>query len=428
MPQPPPTPQGVDASLERFATRAEQLAEAHARLQAEIEQRRAVEDSLRQTQAVLELALSAANVSLWRWNLGTNEPWVSPQFWRALGCDPETNRISFDLWVTMLHPDDRPRVLSLLERYFANPWPDYRNEFRLRRADGSYAWFLAVGGVVEADEQGRPVVMTGCSVDITERRQLEERVRQRESELAHFARLHVLGELVAGLAQELERPLGAIVNDAERCRADLSAATPAGKQASRQGLRKIAADAHHSADIVRRLRRMVRKAPSEQATFELARTLEEAAELIAYQTRLDGIELRLCVPADLRPLAGDAVQIEQVVLNLLHNAVDAVRRMPSGRRRIDLIVRDTETAVSIECHDSGAGIDPQVLPRLFDAFSSKKRGGLGIGLAVSRTIIEAHGGRLICKSHRPGRTVFCIELPRCEAAESARGVSQAAIR
>lgn len=392
--------------------RLAELAATQARLQAELQERKAAQESLRQTQAVLEKALSAANVSLWSWNLKSNETWVSPSYWTWLGYQPGELTTSFDLWLSMVHPDDRQRMLAHTERYVADPWPDFRSEFRLRRRDGSYCWLMSVGGVVERDEQGRAVHMTGCHLDITELRQLEERARIREAELAHAARLHTLGELVTGLADQLEQPLQGVAEEADRCRAALAEGKAVPLAA--EGLRRIATSAHAAADIIRRLRRLVRKEAAERAEIDLTQTLGDAAELIAFQTRHDGIDLELQVPGDLATVPGDAVQIEQVALNLLRNAVEAVRQMPKGRRTIRIVVRPSADFVVVDVIDSGPGIDPADCHRVFDAFFSRKREGLGMGLAVSRTIVEAHGGQLSCEQCRPGEATFRFTLPRAE--------------
>lgn len=404
------------AAPEADAALAE-LVEANRRLEDEIRQRRAAEESLREAQDLLHQTLQASNMALWSWNPRTMDSWVSPRYWTMLGYEPGEVDPNWENWFNAIHPDDREKMLAVSQKALTDPDSRGPNEYRLRRKDGNYNWVYSVGGLIERDEQGQPIRWTGCHLDITEFKELEQRVRQREIELAHAARIHTLGELATGLAHELNQPLAAIVTDAGTCEAVLEADGPQAAELVDEGLLQIAAAAQRAGEIMRQLQRMIRKQPAARETVDLPKLVSEAVGMVAYRTRHDGVEVTVTGPKrPLPPLLVDAVQVEQVVVNLLQNAVDAVKSCAPGKRRIQVSVLGDASSATVEVSDSGPGVPADVRHQVFDAFFSTKQEGLGIGLAISRAIVEAHGGTLACEPRLGGGARFRFTLPiRAEA-------------
>jgi two-component system, LuxR family, sensor kinase FixL len=248
------------------------------------------------------------------------------------------------------------------------------------------------------------------SADITERKRAEEAARQHQAELTHVLRLSTMGEMAAGLAHEINQPLAAIVNYAQGCSRrlrgpshDVSAVLPV--------IDDIAAEALRAGEIIRRLRSMVRKETPRQDWIELANVAAEVLHLVQPDTIQLGIAVHVDAEPDLPPVLGDRIQIEQVVLNLLRNAIDAMTDV-TGRRELHVgIARVAGDSVELAVCDSGHGMPAPVADHVFDPFFSTKRGGLGMGLSISRSIVEAHRGRLSMTPNRDAGVTFRIRLP-----------------
>jgi PAS domain S-box-containing protein len=248
------------------------------------------------------------------------------------------------------------------------------------------------------------------SADVTERKRAEEAARQHQAEMTHVLRLSTMGEMASGLAHEINQPLAAIVNYAQGCsrrlRAnarDVSAVLPV--------IDDIAAEALRAGEIIRRLRSMVRKETPRQDWIDLAEVAAESLRLVQPDTVQLGIAVHVAAAPDLPPVLGDRIQIEQVVLNLLRNAIDA---MTDGTERRELhigIARVRGDAVELAVRDSGHGMPAPIAERVFDPFFSTKRGGLGMGLSISRSIVEAHRGRLTVTRNDDAGVTFRVWLP-----------------
>jgi PAS domain S-box-containing protein len=248
------------------------------------------------------------------------------------------------------------------------------------------------------------------SAEITERKQAEEAARQHQAELTHVLRLSTMGEMAAGLAHEINQPLAAIVNYAQGCgrrlrgnARDVSAVLPV--------IDDIASEALRAGEIIRRLRSMVRKETPRQDWIDLADVAGEILRLVQPDTVQLGIAVHVDAEPDLPPVLGDRIQIEQVVLNLLRNAIDAMTDV-SGRRELHVgIARAVGDSVELAVRDSGHGMPVSVADRVFDPFFSTKPGGLGMGLSISRSIIEAHRGRLSVTPNGDAGVTFRLCLP-----------------
>ena len=250
--------------------------------------------------------------------------------------------------------------------------------------------------------------------DISDRLQAEEqreRLRQLEADLAHVARVVTVGELVASIAHEVNQPLTGIVAHAGTCLRWL-AAQPPDMEEARQALGHIVKDGRRAAEVIGRIRALVKKVPPSRDRLDINKAILEVIALTRGELQRNSVELRTHLSSDLPLVAADRVQLQQVILNLIVNAMEAMSGM--GDRPRELVVTTGASAsneVFVEVRDSGPGIDPANLPRLFDSFYTTKPEGMGMGLSISRSITEAHGGRLWATPNQPHGAVFNFTLP-----------------
>jgi signal transduction histidine kinase len=243
-----------------------------------------------------------------------------------------------------------------------------------------------------------------------ERKHAEESLRQTQAELAHVARLTTLGELTASIAHEINQPLGAMVNSANACVRWLAAQN---LERARQSAMRIVADGQRAGGIITRIRALAKNAPSRKDWLDINDTIRDVLVLAHSEVHRHRVvvETHLAEPVPL--VLADRIQLQQVLLNLVINAIEAMSGVDDGPRQL-VVQSDPDTApgVLVTVRDSGPGLDPQRLDRLFDAFYTTKPHGLGLGLAISRRIIEAHGGRLWASANVPHGAVFQFTVPR----------------
>lgn len=288
-----------------------------------------------------------------------------------------------------------------------------------RRRDGSeFPVSLAVGCVAGAE----PPRFVGLLHDLTsrrhqeqQRRKAEEAVREARERLTHVARLSTLGELTTGLAHELNQPLTAIATYA-RAAERMAGQGPAQHDEVVNALRQIAAQALRAGEIIKRLRALVRNRQTQVELLDLNGVVRDLVVLAESDARVNNVHLELELSPDLPPVLGDAIQLQQVMLNLLRNAIDAVCAESSTARTILLRTSVVSEGVELCVFDSGPGIDPGIRERLFEAFATTKPEGTGLGLAISRSIVESHRGHLKWRANRPRGSCFYFTLPAVSAA------------
>jgi two-component system sensor kinase FixL len=280
-------------------------------------------------------------------------------------------------------------------------------EVEAQRKDGTvFPIDLAVAEMHVGGARG----FIGVIRDVSERHQGERRIRELHAQLIHVSRLSAMGELASSLAHELNQPLTAVVNYTEACRQILDASGASVPAKSVEFLQKAAAQADRAGQIIRRLRGFVQKRPVEWEEESLSRLVEEASGLATVGAKVDGIKVTFNLAKDLPPMRLDKVQIQQVVVNLVRNAVDALQEVE--RRELAVETRRTnDGGQEVIVRDTGPGIPPEVSAALFRPFVTSKKEGMGIGLSISRSIIEAHGGRLWAEANQGGGTVFRFTLP-----------------
>ncbi len=310
--------------------------------------------------------------------------------------------------VALAFPDDAEVLDRRLGQLLAGTLPSFQEVIRCVRKDCKIIWVrLSVSVVRDANDQ----VLFGLAMaeDVTDHRQLEERLRQRESEYAHATRLSTVGEMATGLAHEINQPLAAITNYAE---ASMLRARHGQAQASQQiqDLEAIAHQAERASEIIRRLRGFLRKRESRRGQASINDIIREVVEFTQYETRSRQIEVELDL-AEVPSLVVDRIQIQQVLVNLIRNGVDAMSETALERRLLRITTRLGQGTVTVSVIDSGRGMPRGVSDRLFRPFFSTKPEGLGVGLSISRTIVEAHHGRLWAEPNPIGGTTFYFTLP-----------------
>ena len=249
----------------------------------------------------------------------------------------------------------------------------------------------------------------GIIRDITERHEAERRENELNAELVHISRLSAMGELASSLAHELNQPLTAIMNYAEAARQIAEAAGDGVPAKVPEFLGKAAAQAERAGQIIRRLRSFVEKGPVERSPEELNRVVIDASNLATIGAKVDGIRVQFDLADDLPPVSIDKIQIQQVVVNLVRNAVEVLR----DAERRDLVISTSADGdvQEVAVRDSGPGIAPEIAAKLFTPFTTSKQDGMGIGLSISRSIIESHAGRLWAEPNPEGGTIFRFRLP-----------------
>jgi signal transduction histidine kinase len=242
-----------------------------------------------------------------------------------------------------------------------------------------------------------------------ERKRAEASLRQTQAELAHVTRVATLGELTASIAHEINQPLGAVVNNASACVRWLTAQN---LEEARRSAALVIADGHRAADIISRIRALAQKAPPHKDWLDLNTTIQDVLALARSEVHRHGVALETHLAAEVPLILGDRIQLQQVLLNLIMNAIEAMRGVSAGPRVLEVSSEPVAaTEVVIAVRDSGPGFDPQHVDRLFDAFYTTKPHGLGLGLAISRRIIEAHGGRLWATANVPHGAVVQFTVP-----------------
>jgi PAS domain S-box-containing protein len=262
--------------------------------------------------------------------------------------------------------------------------------------------------VVEAD--GRTLVLE-TNRDITERRETEETLQRAQSNLARANRVMLVGEMAASIAHEVNQPIAAVVTSAGAC-ARWLAAQPPNMEKALQALERIGRDASRAGEVVGRVRALVKRVPPSTGLFEINEAILEVIALSQNELQKNPIELRTELSDDVPLIAADRVQLQQVILNLIVNAIDAMSTVANRPR--ELVVRSglsEPNDVFVEVRDSGAGLDRAKLNYLFDSFYSTKPNGMGMGLSISRSIVEAHGGKLAAMPNEPHGAVFRFTVP-----------------
>jgi C4-dicarboxylate-specific signal transduction histidine kinase len=308
-------------------------------------------------------------------------------------------------------------VQQTFERVIAER-SDFELECRIVRPDGTIRHIHSLAHPV-SNESGELTEYVGTIIDITERKQAEEELHKMHAELAHVTRLSTLGELATSIGHEVNQPLAAIATNASAGLRWLAGASPNLDEA-RKALDRIIRDGNRASDVITRIRMLGRKNSTAKNPMDINQAIEEVIVLARGQIRSSGVALRTELAGDLPPVLGDRVQLQQVLLNLIMNGIEAMSGIEDRPRELMISTQiDDVEKVRVTVQDSGIGFDPQSIERIFEAFYTTKPEGMGIGLSISRSIIDAHGGRLWAARNDdgPGAT-FHFTLPVYRATAS----------
>jgi PAS domain S-box-containing protein len=315
-------------------------------------------------------------------------------------------------WQAAVHPDDLESHLNAFYESSAKGMP-FQDEVRLRRADGVYRWFLVQGAPMR-DGQGNVLKWYGIVTDIEDRKRAEaegKRLRQLESDLAHINRVSMMGELAASVAHEVSQPLSGVVSNASACLRWLADEAP-NLEETREAVQRIVRDGKRAGEVMTRIRALTRKAGMPREKQDLNDTIREVLALVGDEAKSRRVIIRTRFAEELSPVYGDRVQLQQVVLNLIINGIEAMSSVGEGARELLITTRNVDAdLVQASVEDSGIGIDPQKLDKIFDSFYTTKPSGMGMGLSISRSILQAHGGRLWATANAGPGTTFQFTLP-----------------
>jgi PAS domain S-box-containing protein len=316
-------------------------------------------------------------------------------------------------WLATVHPADQAAVRERIAQV-AQTGREFVFEFRLRRPDGGEPW-VHVHTTAVHSVGADPLLRVGIVEDMTERRQAEEAARQRQEELAHVARITTVGEMASSLAHELAQPLSAILYFARGCLTQLEhgrwGAAEAGK-----AMKKIAAQAERASQFIHSLKTFVRKTQPHRVPSDLNAIVRDALAFVMPQVRASRVSIQVDLDETIPRVLADPIQIEHVVLNLVRNGMDALDRAPLGDRKLHLwTCVGSDAAVCFNVHDTGHGLTPHVAAHLYDPFFTTKPEGTGLGLPISRTLIEdVHEGRLWVQPHPERGVVAGFSLPAAQ--------------
>jgi len=310
-----------------------------------------------------------------------------------------------------VHPEDSPRVVEFYKKAMASGIA-YQHELRLRRFDGEYRWFDA-RGVPIRDDSGRIARWYVLLTDIEDRTRALARLEQMQSDFAHMNRVSMMGELAASLSHEITQPIASARNNA-RAAQNFLAMQPPDLSEVREALGCVVGDTDRAGSIVDRIRDHIKKAPPRKGHFDLNEAIDEVIVLGQSAIIRNGVWVQTRLSEELLPIHGDRVQLQQVVLNLILNAVEAMGSVEAKPRDLLISTEQDHTGVLVAVRDSGPGIDPSDLERVFDAFHTTKSSGMGMGLSICRSIVDAHGGRLWVEANKPCGAVFKFTLPGLE--------------
>lgn len=307
-----------------------------------------------------------------------------------------------------VHPEDLPRILELVKKGVASEIP-FNFELRVRRFDGEYRWFEN-RHVPILDDSGRIARWYLLLTDIEDRTRALARFDQIQSDFAHMNRVSMMGELAASLSHEITQPIASARNNA-RAALNFLEMQPPDLGEVREALGCIVGDSDRAGNIIDRIRDQMKKAPPRKERFDLNAAIDEMIMFGQGAIFKNRVRVQTRLSEGLVPVHGDRVQLQQVVLNLLLNAVEAMGSVEASPRELLISTKQDHTGVLVAVHDSGPGIHPEYLDRVFHSFYTTKPGGTGMGLSICRSIIEAHGGRLWAEANEPCGTIFQFTLP-----------------
>jgi PAS domain S-box-containing protein len=369
----------------------------------------ASEANLRETQQRMELAANAAELGMWMWDIVRNELWITDKGRALFGFAP-SEKLDFDRFRSRVHPEDRESVLKAVENSLRTG-AEYRSDYRVILPDGQLRW-IAGRGHVEFNGAGRPVRMRGASLDITKRKQAEEQAARQRNEMAHLSRVTMLGELSGSIAHELNLPLSAILSNAQAAQRVLANGN-ANFAEVQEILDEIVSEDKRAGEVIRRLRLWLKKGEVQQHPLDINEMVQDVLNLMRSDLINQKVTVDTQLARNLPMVTGDPVQLQQVLLNLVINACDAMTSCNTPERRLLIRtgIESGSSAVIVSITDRGGSIPEEKMEQIFEPFFTTKEKGMGLGLAVCRSIIAAHQGKLWATNNPDRGATFHLSLP-----------------
>jgi len=377
------------------------------------------EEALGRSESYLAEAQRLTHTGSWAWRVaGRDALHLSEEWYRIYGFDPEEGLSAWEKRQQRVHPEDRAKWQETIDRAIGEK-SDYEVELRILLPDGTVKYTHTVGHPV-LNASGDVVQFVGTMIDVTERKRAEEereRLRQAHADLARVNRVTTMGELTASLAHEVNQPIAAAVTNANTCVRWLAADTPNLEEARAAAMR-IVKDGTRAAEIISRIRLLFKKGTAERELVDINEVIREMLVLLRNEATRYSISVRTELAADLPQVMGDRVQLDQVMMNLIVNGIDAMKDADGARELTIKSQKAENDRILVSVGDTGVGLPVQQADQIFKAFFTTKSQGTGMGLSISRSIIESHGGRLWAADNSPRGASFCFSLPtKAEARE-----------
>jgi C4-dicarboxylate-specific signal transduction histidine kinase len=372
--------------------------------------RRSMAELVRNTEASIALASASGNIGLWNWDDDGDKVRASDRCREMLGIEGATP-FSLETLLRCTHPEDRANVRQAIKKAIATG-QQFDLEHRLASPGRQPRWVVA-SGRAKCDRNGRVVGLNGALVDVTQRKALEAESAKRVEQVTHLTRVDILGELSGAIAHELNQPLMAILANAQAVQRMLSGQSVDVVEL-REAVGEIIDDDKRAGEIIRHFRALLEKSEAHFEVIDLNTVVSRALEFSRPGLSDRQVQTVLRLSNTPLPVRGDPIQLQQVILNLVLNASDAMLANAGDNRVLTISTTYRNGAIEAVVSDNGPGIPPQKLPLLFEAFHTTKKNGLGLGLSISRSIISAHGGKLWAANALEGGAQFCLRLPAIE--------------
>jgi two-component system sensor kinase FixL len=373
----------------------------------DITERKRAEEALRRSEAYLAEAQRLSKTGSFSWRDPAGERYWSDECYRIFGYDRSV-KPALELFLQRVHPEDRAHVQQTVYRAFQEG-ADFDYEHRLLMPDGSVKYLHNVARATR-DASGN-LEFIGALMDVTDTKRALQQLQQAQAELARITRLTTMGQLAASIAHEINQPLTGVVTNAHTSiywladeHLDLDKA--------RNTVQRIVRDGQRASDVIARIRGLMTKSAPQIKNVDMNGVINEVLALTDAELRMRGVGVRTELAATLPPVKGDRVQLQQVVLNLVTNAIDAMASVTDGPRLLQVGSRlegSGETLIFVRDH--GTGLDPATADKIFTPFFTTKPKGIGMGLAICRSIVESHGGRLWASPATPHGAIFQFTLP-----------------
>ena len=376
-------------------------------------ERKQAEETLRRSEGYLAEAQALTGTGSWAWNVASRRSvYWSQENYRLFGFDPEEGIPSDEAFYERIHREDRDRVRRKVFLENPNEGSHFDVDFRIVLPGGAIKYVRSTGHPVR-NLSGDLIEYVGTSIDVTERKRAEEereRLREAQADLARVNRVTTMGELTASLAHEVNQPIAAASTNANTCLRWLAGDTPNIEEA-RAAATRIMKDGKRAGEIISRIRQLFKKGTSQRELVDMNEIIREMIVLLRGETTRYNILVGTDLAADLPQVMADRVQLQQVLMNLMINGIEAMKDADGTRELAIRSQRIQNEEVVVSVTDSGVGLPPQQTEQIFNAFFTTKPHGTGMGLRISRSIIESHGGRLCAAANSPRGARFYFTLP-----------------